>query len=74
MSRIGEHGLVGMVHVRSSVGRPLVLRGGVVPETAAVALRVWDGVIVGRYLRGGDLRAPIDAARVAEFRSAARGT
>lgn len=59
--------------VRSTVGGPLLLGGGVVPETAAAALRAWNGVIVGRYLRGGDLRAPIDAARVADLHAATRG-
>lgn len=63
-----------MDEVRSTVTGPLMLGGGVVPATAAAAVRTWDGVIVGRYLRGGDLRAPIDAARVAELREAARGT
>lgn len=58
--------------VRSSVTRPLVLGGGVLPNTVAAALAEWDTVIVGRYLRGGDLRAPIDPARVSELRAAAR--
>lgn len=58
--------------VRSSVTRPLVLGGGVTPNTVAAALADWDAVIVGRYLRGGELRAPINPARVSEFRSATR--
>ncbi|MDQ3150052.1 MAG: hypothetical protein M3Q38_09045 [Chloroflexota bacterium] len=61
-----------MLHeVRAAVAGPLLLGGGADPETIGAALEDWDGVIVGRYLRGGDLRAPIDPSRVAALRAAA---
>ena len=56
---------------RRRVSVPLILGGGVAPEAAAAALEGADGIIVGRYLRGGSLQAPIDAARVATFMRAA---
>lgn len=58
--------------VRNRAAGPLVLGGGVGPNTIADALGEWDAVIVGRYLRGGNLLAPIDPARVSEFREAAQ--
>lgn len=59
-------------NVRSVVDGPLILGGGVGPSTISAALAEWDGVIVGRYLRGGDLRAPISAERVAELQERTR--
>jgi membrane complex biogenesis BtpA family protein len=56
--------------VRPAVDGQLILGGGVGPSALAKALSEWDGVIVGRYLRDGDLRSPISAERVAEFRDA----
>ena len=59
---------------RRRVSVPLVLGGGVAPATASRGLAASDGVIVGRYLRGGGLDGPIDVDRVREFVAAARGT
>jgi membrane complex biogenesis BtpA family protein len=56
--------------VRPAVDGPLILGGGVGPSELSDALSDWDGVIVGRYLRDGDLRRPISAERVAEIRDA----
>lgn len=57
--------------VRRYVSVPLILGGGVEPESAGLALSGSDGLIVGRYLRGGTLDRPVDRLRVAEFREAA---
>ncbi len=57
--------------LRKVVARPLVLGGGVAPQSIGRAMQEWSGVIVGRYLRGGDLRAPIDRRRAAEIRASA---
>lgn len=58
---------------RALVSVPLILGGGVEPATVARALEMADGVIVGRYLRGLTLTAPIDLARVRAIMSTARG-
>lgn len=57
--------------VRQHVSVPLILGGGVDPGSARHALDGSDGLIVGRYLRGGTLAGPVDQLRVEEFREAA---
>lgn len=57
--------------LRDAIDRPLLLGGGATPGDIGRAIREWDGVIVGRYLRRGDLRSPIDRRRAAEIRSSA---
>jgi membrane complex biogenesis BtpA family protein len=67
----GEVTPVGDVkRVRSAV--PLLVGSGVTPESVAELLSVADGVIVGTSLkRDGDVRAPVDPARVRRLVAAA---
>jgi len=52
---------------------PLLVGSGVTPETVAELLSVADGVIVGTSIkRDGDVRKPVDPARVEKFVAAAR--
>lgn len=57
--------------LRDAVDRPLILGGGTTPANLGSAMQAWDGVIIGRYLRGGSLRNPIDRRLAAEIRSSA---
>ena len=57
--------------LREAIDRPLILGGGTTPADLGSALQAWDGVIIGRYLRGGSLRDPIDRRLAAEVRSSA---
>lgn len=57
--------------LRDAIDRPLILGGGAGPVDIGPAMGAWDGVIVGRYLRGGGLRNPIDRRLAAEIRSSA---
>lgn len=61
--------------VRSAVpGTPVLVGSGVTPETVADALALADGVIVGTALKhDGDVRRPVDPARVRRLVAAARG-
>ena len=61
--------------VRDAVPGVAVLVGsGVTPETAAELLSVADALVVGSWLkRDGDVRNPIDPARVRRLVQAARG-
>lgn len=59
---------------RPLVQTPLIVGGGVEPDRAGDALLAADGVIVGRYLRGGSLTNAIDPDRVREFVWAARSS
>jgi membrane complex biogenesis BtpA family protein len=61
--------------VRDAVPGVAVLVGsGVAPETAAELLSVADALVVGSWLkRDGDVRNPIDPARVRRLVQAARG-
>ncbi len=53
---------------------PLFIGSGLVPESAAQLAPSCDGAIVGTYLKaGGDVRAPVDVARVRELAAAVRG-
>ncbi|MDQ3491837.1 MAG: hypothetical protein M3452_01070, partial [Chloroflexota bacterium] len=56
---------------REHVSVPLILGGGVGPVTARRALKASDGLIVGRYLRGGTLAGPVERHRVDTFLEAA---
>jgi membrane complex biogenesis BtpA family protein len=70
----GEVTPVGDVkRVRSAVPDvPLLVGSGVTPESVAELLSVADGVIVGTSLkRDGDVRAPVDPARVRRLVAAA---
>ena len=60
--------------VRGAVpGVPLLVGSGVTPETAAQLLSLADGLIVGTYVkRDGDVRNPVDRARVEKLVAAAR--
>jgi membrane complex biogenesis BtpA family protein len=60
--------------VRSAVPEvPLLIGSGVTAETAAELLSVADGLIVGTSVkRGGDVRQPVDPARVETLVAAAR--
>lgn len=60
--------------VRSAVpGVPLLIGSGVTAETAAELLSVADGLIVGTSVkRDGDVRQPVDRARVEKLVAAAR--
>jgi membrane complex biogenesis BtpA family protein len=60
--------------VRSAVPEvPLLVGSGVTAETAADLLSVADGLIVGTSVkRGGDVRQPVDRARVETLVAAAR--
>jgi hypothetical protein len=52
---------------------PLLVGSGVTPETVAELLSVADGVIVGTYVKSqGDVRKPVDPARVEKLVAAAR--
>ncbi|MEO5985741.1 MAG: BtpA/SgcQ family protein [Candidatus Limnocylindria bacterium] len=57
--------------LRSAIDHPLILGGGATPDDIGRATVEWDGVIVGRYLRGGGLGSPIDRRLAAQIRSAA---
>lgn len=61
--------------VRGAVaGVPILVGSGVTPETVAELLSVADGAIVGTSLkRDGDVRNPVDVARVRRLVTAARG-
>ncbi len=56
---------------RRHVAIPLILGGGVEPETAPRAIEGSDGLIVGRYLRGGSLAGAVERQRVDAFLEAA---
>ncbi len=60
--------------VRSAVPDvPLLVGSGVTSETVAELLSVADGLIVGTHVkRGGDVRQPVDSARVEKLVAAAR--
>ncbi len=52
---------------------PLLVGSGVTPETVAELLSLADAVIVGTYVKaGGDVRRPVDPARVERLVAAAR--
>ncbi len=52
---------------------PLLVGSGATPETVAELLALADGVIVGTYVkRRGDVREPVDPARVEKLVAAAR--
>lgn len=54
-------------------GVPLLVGSGVTPETVADLLALADGAIVGTYVkRQGDVRQPVDPARVEQLVAAAR--
>jgi hypothetical protein len=58
----------------ASGGVPILVGSGVTPETIAETLSVADAVIVGTSLKhGGDVRNPVDPARVRKLVAAARG-
>ncbi len=61
--------------VRDAVGGvPILVGSGVTPETVGELLSVADGAIVGTALKhGGDVRNPVDIARVRRLVTAARG-
>ncbi|PYN10748.1 MAG: phosphorybosylanthranilate isomerase [Candidatus Rokuibacteriota bacterium] len=61
--------------VRDAVpGVAMLVGSGVTPETAAELLSVADALVVGSWLkRDGDVRNPIDPARVRRLVQAARG-
>jgi hypothetical protein len=61
--------------VRSAVPEvPVLVGSGVTADTVAELLSLADGVIVGTSLkRDGDVRQPVDAARVRRLVAAARG-
>jgi hypothetical protein len=53
-------------------GTPLFVGSGLTPETAAEALSIADGAIVGTALKtGGDVKAPVDIERVRALVAAA---
>lgn len=55
----------------AAAGLPLVVGSGVSPEDASRLAERAAALIVGSYLKqGGDWRAPVDRARVAELRAA----
>ena len=62
--------------VRDAVGRvPLLVGSGVTPETVRETLALADAVIVGTSLKQhGDVRKPVDPARVQKLVAAARTT
>jgi uncharacterized protein len=61
--------------VRGAVpGTPVIVGSGATAETAAELLSVADALVVGTWLKeDGDVRNPIDPARVRRFVHAARG-
>jgi hypothetical protein len=61
--------------VRSAVPDvPLLVGSGVTPDTVSELLSVADGAIVGTFVkRDGDVRQPVDPARVRRLVAAARG-
>jgi len=62
-----------LAEVRAAVACPVLVGSGARPEQLPVLLPVCDGVIVGSWLKEhGDVRAPVDAVRAAEFVHAAR--
>ena len=67
-----EESLSLLGEARPHVSVPLILGGGVEPETAARALAAADGLIVGRYLRERGLSGPVDRARLQALVAAAR--
>lgn len=53
---------------------PVLVGSGVTPDTVAELLSVADGAIVGTFVkRDGDVRQPVDVARVRRLVAAARG-
>ena len=62
--------------VRDAVGAvPLLVGSGVTPETVRETLALADAVIVGTSLKQhGDVRKPVDPARVQKLVAAARAT
>lgn len=61
--------------VREAAGeRPVILGSGLTPERAKAILPYVDAAIVGTWTKaGGDVRAPVDAARTRELVVACRG-
>lgn len=57
---------------RSRVGVPVILGGGADAANAERALAASDGLIVGRFLRGGSLAGPISPALVRDVVTAVR--
>jgi membrane complex biogenesis BtpA family protein len=49
---------------------PLFLGGGAAPENVARALTVADGVVVATWIKGGDMRNPVDPELARRFMSA----
>ena len=66
--------LADLERVRHAVpGVPVLVGSGVTPETAAALLSRADGLIVGTYVKqDGDVRKPVDPARVEKLVAAAR--
>ncbi|MGH7393327.1 MAG: BtpA/SgcQ family protein [Candidatus Rokuibacteriota bacterium] len=66
--------LADVKRVRGAVpGVPILVGSGVTPETVAELLSVADGAIVGTFVkRDGDVRNPVDGARVRRLATAAR--
>lgn len=64
-----------LAEARAAAGDRAVLIGsGLTPEGAAALCPLADGAIVGTFVkRGGDVRAPVDVARVREIVGATRG-
>ena len=61
--------------VRAAAGdRPVLLGSGLTPDCAATLAPLADGAIVGSWVKqGGEVRAPVDEARVRELVKAVRG-
>ena len=58
---------------RAVPGVPLLVGSGVTPESAPDLLAMADGLIVGTYVKqDGDVRRPVDRARVEKLVAAAR--
>jgi hypothetical protein len=59
-----------LTRVRERVpAAPLLVGSGLTAENAAAYRELCDGAIVGTWLRGGDVTAPVDRERVARLRA-----
>ena len=58
---------------RTGVSVPVILGGGADAANAERALAASDGLIIGRFLRGGSLANPVSPALVRAVVAAARG-
>ena len=59
--------------VKARVNVPCLLSGGATADNIANLLQIYDGVSVATWIKGGDMKNPIDSIRAKRFLQNARG-